>query len=109
MKQRVALARVLIRSPRILLMDEPFGALDAQSREASQELLQDLWQQRAQTILFVTHDVQEAVTLADRVLIFGRDSGAIREKLAISLERPRDRASESFQAYCRRLRQGLRQ
>ncbi|KJS01921.1 MAG: hypothetical protein VR65_07345 [Desulfobulbaceae bacterium BRH_c16a] len=108
MKQRVALARVLIRSPRILLMDEPFGALDAQSREASQELLQDLWRQRAQTILFVTHDVQEAVTLADRVLIFGQDSGTIQEELVIALERPRDRASELFQAYCRRLRQGLR-
>ncbi|EKD33898.1 MAG: hypothetical protein ACD_75C02554G0006 [uncultured bacterium] len=109
MKQRVALARVLVRSPEILLMDEPFGALDAQSREASQELLQDLWRQRAQTILFVTHDVQEAVTLADRVLIFGHATGAIREELAIPLERPRDRASESFQRYCRRLRQALRQ
>ncbi len=109
MKQRVALARVLIRSPRILLMDEPFGALDAQNRETSQELLQDLWRQRAQTILFVTHDVQEAVTLADRVLILGQESGGIQEELAISLDRPRDRDSELFQSYCRRLRQGLRQ
>ncbi len=109
MKQRVALARVLIRSPRILLMDEPFGALDAQNRETSQELLQDLWRKRAQTILFVTHDVQEAVTLADRVLMLGEDSGGIREELVIALDRPRDRASELFQTYCRSLRQGLRQ
>ncbi len=109
MKQRVALARVLIRTPRILLMDEPFGALDAQNRETSQELLQELGQQRAQTILFVTHDVQEAVTLADRVLILGMAAEGIREELTIGLERPRDLGSERFQAYCRRLRRELRQ
>jgi NitT/TauT family transport system ATP-binding protein len=107
MKQRVALARVLIRSPRILLMDEPFGALDAQIRENIQELLINLWQKRAQTILFVTHDVQEAIALADRVLLFERDSRQIREELDIQLDRPRDRGSEMFQAYCRQLRQGL--
>ncbi len=109
MKQRVALARVLIRSPRILLMDEPFGALDAQNREASQELLLDLWRQRVQTILFVTHDVQEAVTLADRVIILSEGARGIQEELVIRLDRPRDRDSELFQSYCRRLRQGLRQ
>jgi NitT/TauT family transport system ATP-binding protein len=109
MKQRVALARVLIRTPRILLMDEPFGALDAQNRETSQELLQELGQQRAQTILFVTHDVQEAVTLADRVLILGMAAEGIRDELTICLERPRDRGSDLFHTYCHRLRQALRQ
>jgi NitT/TauT family transport system ATP-binding protein len=108
MKQRVALARVLIRSPRILLMDEPFGALDAQNRENMQELLLQL-RDRAQTILFVTHDVQEATALADRVLLLEQNSRLMREELVIRLDRPRDRGSETFQAYCRQLRQGLRE
>ncbi len=107
MKQRVALARVLIRSPQLLLMDEPFGALDAQIRENIQELLIKLWQKGSQTILFVTHDVQEAIALADRVLLLEHDSRQIREELVIPLDRPRDRGSEMFQAYCRQLRQGL--
>jgi NitT/TauT family transport system ATP-binding protein len=108
MKQRVALARVLIRSPKVLLMDEPFGALDAQNRENMQELLLQLWRERVQTILFVTHDVQEAVALADRVLLLEPDSGRIREELAVRLDRPRERGAEAFQACCRRLRQVLR-
>lgn len=108
MKQRVALARVLIRSPRLLLMDEPFGALDAQAREEMQELLLDLVRRRWQTILFVTHDVQEAVIIADRVLVLERDGGRIREELAIDLARPRDRSARQFQACCSRLRQWLR-
>jgi NitT/TauT family transport system ATP-binding protein len=108
MKQRVALARVLIRSPRLLLMDEPFGALDAQAREEMQELLLDLVRRRRQTILFVTHDVQEAVIIADRVLVLERDGGRIREELAIDLARPRDRSARQFQACCSRLRQWLR-
>ena len=108
MKQRVALARVLIRSPKVLLMDEPFGALDAQNRENMQELLLQLWRERVQTILFVTHDVQEAIALADRVLLLEPDSGRIREELVVCLERPRDRGSEAFQACCRQLRQGVR-
>jgi NitT/TauT family transport system ATP-binding protein len=108
MKQRVALARVLIRSPKVLLMDEPFGALDAQNRENMQELLLQLWRERVQTILFVTHDVQEAIALADRVLLLEPDSGRIREELVVRLERPRDRGSEAFQACCRQLRQVVR-
>lgn len=108
MKQRVALARVLIRSPRILLMDEPFGALDAQNRENIQELLLNLWRENAQTILFVTHDVQEAIALADRVLLLDHDSREIREELVVHLDRPRDRGSAKFQAYCHQLRQVLR-
>jgi NitT/TauT family transport system ATP-binding protein len=109
MKQRVALARVLIRSPQLLLMDEPFGALDAQTRDEMQELLLELSRQRRQTILFVTHDVQEAVTIADRVLLLDRDRGGIREALQVALDRPQDRTSEQFQLYCARLQQWLRQ
>lgn len=108
MKQRVALARVLIRSPRILLMDEPFGALDAQAREEMQDLLLRLAQERQQTILFVTHDVQEAVIVGDRVLLLDRDSGSIREEMAIDLARPRDRADSRFHARCAQLHGWLR-
>ncbi len=109
MKQRVALARVLILSPLLLLMDEPFGALDAQTRDEMQDLLLNLSQQRSQTILFVTHDVQEAVTIADRVLLLDRDCGGIREELEIALDRPRDRSTPQFQLYCRQLHHWLRQ
>ncbi len=109
MKQRVALARVLILSPLILLMDEPFGALDAQTRDEMQELLLNLARERRQTILFVTHDVQEAVTIADRVLFLDRNCGRICEELQIELDRPRDRSSAQFQLYRSRLHQWLRQ
>jgi NitT/TauT family transport system ATP-binding protein len=108
MKQRVALARVLILSPAILLMDEPFGALDAQTRDDMQDLLLDLSRERRQTILFVTHDVQEAVTIADRVLLIDRDTGGVGEELQIELDRPRNRTNEQFQRYCARLHQWLR-
>jgi NitT/TauT family transport system ATP-binding protein len=108
MKQRVALARVLILSPLILLMDEPFGALDAQTRDEMQDLLLTLAQERKQSILFVTHDVQEAVTIADRVLFMDRDSGQIENEVAIALDRPRDRSARPFQLYSRRLHQLLK-
>ncbi|WP_310599984.1 ABC transporter ATP-binding protein [Desulfobulbus sp.] len=107
MKQRVALARVLIRSPRLLLMDEPFAALDAQTREEMQELLLGL-SYRRQSILFVTHDVGEAVALADRVLLLDRASGAIGAEWAIDLARSRDRNGEGFQRLCARIHRRLR-
>ena len=108
MKQRVALARVLIRSPRLLLMDEPFAALDAQTRGAMQDLLLRLARERQQTIFFITHDVQEAVTIADRVLVLDRQSGAISKEEPILLERPRDQTSAQFQAHCAAMHQWLR-
>lgn len=109
MKQRVALARVLIRAPRILLMDEPFGALDAQTREEMQGLLARLTQERRQTVIFVTHDVQEAVTLADRVWLMDRTGGAMGRELAVDLPRPRDPSLPVFQDCCRKIHHWLRQ
>ncbi len=89
MRQRAALARAWLPNPEILLMDEPFGALDAQTRLAMQELLTGIWQTTRTTILFVTHDVDEALFLADRVLIMSARPGRIREELLVPFERPR--------------------
>ena len=96
MKQRVALARVLILEPEVLLMDEPFAALDAQTREEMQNLLLSLQQQVSHTILFVTHDVNEAVLLADRILLMGKDPGRILEDIRVDLLRPRQSHTEAF-------------
>jgi len=107
MKQRVALARVLILQPQVLLMDEPFAALDAQTREEMQNLMLSLWQKLSHTILFVTHDVNEAVTLADRILLMAKDPGRIREDIEVNLSRPRKKDSDPFLILCRRLFDGL--
>jgi NitT/TauT family transport system ATP-binding protein len=90
MKQRVALARALAPNPRVLLMDEPFAALDALTREQLYSDIQRIWQKRRKTIVFVTHNVREAVCLADRVILFSRNPGRIREQFDIPLARPRD-------------------
>ena len=89
MKQRVALARVLAFDPKVLLMDEPFGALDAQTRETMQEEVTRLWERTKKTIVFVTHDIEEAVYLGDRVVVLTARPGRIREEVAIDLPRPR--------------------
>ena len=90
MRQRAALVRALVTRPRILLMDEPFGALDAQTREEMQELLMHLCQRQGTTVLFVTHDVEEALILSDRVLVMQAHPGAIIAEVPVSLERPRN-------------------
>jgi len=90
MKQRVALARSLAPNPRVLLMDEPFGALDALTREQLYQDLQRIWQERRKTIVFVTHNVREAVCLGNRVLVFSPHPGRVREEFRIDLPRPRD-------------------
>jgi NitT/TauT family transport system ATP-binding protein len=108
MKQRVALARVLIRAPRVLLMDEPFGALDAQTREDMQDLLLSLAMAGQQTILFVTHDVQEAVAVGDRVVLLDHTNGSLREEMRIDLARPRNRDDSRFFALCAQLHRWLR-
>ena len=89
MKQRVQLARVLAIDPEVLLMDEPFGALDAQTRETMQEELTRLWERTGKTIVFVTHDIDEAVYLGDRVVVLTARPGRIREEVKIDLPRPR--------------------
>lgn len=90
MKSRVALARALALNPSILLMDEPFAALDAQTRGILHEELQDIWMKTRQTILFVTHNVREAVRLGDRVLVFTARPGCIKKEFRIEKSRPRD-------------------
>jgi NitT/TauT family transport system ATP-binding protein len=96
MKQRVALARALAPNPRVLLMDEPFGALDALTREQLYGDIQDIWLRRRKTIVFVTHNVREAVCLGDRVLVFSPNPGRIVEEYRIDLPRPRDINSVSL-------------
>ena len=90
MKQRVALARCLAPNPRVLLMDEPFASLDAMTREQLYGDIQEIWRKRRKTILFVTHNVREAVCLGDRVLLFTPRPGRIFEEFRIDLPRPRD-------------------
>lgn len=90
MKQRVALARALAPNPRVMLMDEPFAALDAMTREQLYADLQRICQARKRTVLFVTHNVREAVCLGDRVVLFSANPGRIREEFPVNLPRPRD-------------------
>jgi len=89
MRQRVNLARALAIDPEILLMDEPFSSLDAQTREIMQTELMRIWEKGRKTVLFVTHQIDEAVFLSDRVLVFARRPGRLRETVAITLARPR--------------------
>jgi len=90
MKQRVAIARALAYDADVILMDEPFGALDAQTRLSMQSLLLSIWQQSRKTVLFVTHDIDEAIYLGDRVLIMSAGPGTIISEVHIEAPRPRD-------------------
>jgi len=89
MKQRVAIARALVNQPRILLMDEPFGALDAQTRSKMQAHLLEIWRNIDITILFITHDLDEAIYLADRILVLKAHPGEVQELIEVSVPRPR--------------------
>jgi NitT/TauT family transport system ATP-binding protein len=92
MKQRVAIARALANNPRILLMDEPFGALDAQTRAQMQHHLLQIWKNVDVTILFITHDLDEAIYLADRILVLQANPGRVHELIEVPVPRPRSPA-----------------
>ena len=96
MRQRVAVARALAIEPDILLMDEPFGALDAQTRNRLQKEILEIWDKTRKTILFVTHSVDEAVYLADRIVVLTGRPGSVREIISVDLPRPRDRTATEF-------------
>lgn len=95
MRQRAALARTLAMKPEVLLMDEPFGALDAQTREEMQEELTRMWQTSGLTVVFITHDITESIFLGDRVIVLGGKPGVVMEECAIDLPRPRSAATKS--------------
>ncbi|MGC4074413.1 MAG: ABC transporter ATP-binding protein [Nibricoccus sp.] len=111
MQQRVNLARVLVNKPRVLLMDEPFAALDAQTRLLMQELLLQLWSEFRMTVVFVTHDIDEAIFLSDRIVVLSQRPAEIREEITVALPRPRselDLTSQTFMQAKRRCLELLR-
>ena len=112
MRQRVAIARALVYKPSLLLMDEPFGALDAQTRGMMQELLLGVWEKHKVTVLFVTHDVEEAIFLADRVIVLASRPGRVKKILPIAIDRPRRFdvvTSPQFSAYKREILADIRE
>jgi ABC-type nitrate/sulfonate/bicarbonate transport system ATPase subunit len=103
MQQRVAIARALAYSPAVLLMDEPFAALDALTRDDMQRLLAEVWRTTKKTVIYVTHNVAEAVYLADRVLVMTAHPGTVKTEMRIALPRPRDPLSIAFLDYQKQL------
>ncbi len=109
MRQRVAVARALAFDPQVLLMDEPFGALDAQTREELQDLTVDIWQKTKKTVVYVTHNLSEAVFMGSRIAVFIPKPGRIREVLRVNLPRPRDALSPEFIEIQRKVNQMIRE
>jgi NitT/TauT family transport system ATP-binding protein len=103
MRQRVALARVLVNDPKILLMDEPFAALDAQTRTLMQEELLNVWSRDRRSVIFITHNIEEAILLGDRVVVMTARPGRIKEIVIVDIPRPRDVTSEQFNSIRRRV------
>jgi NitT/TauT family transport system ATP-binding protein len=108
MRQRVAVARALAMRPKVLLMDEPFAALDVQTRAKMQDFLLDVWRDSGASVLFVTHHIDEAVALADRVVVFTARPGRIKSIIPIDMPRPRDLFSPQAEALRRLLTEELR-
>ena len=107
MKQRVAIARAMVTNPDVILMDEPFGALDAQTRNIMQAGLLRILEKTDQTIIFITHSVDEAVYLSDRIVVLTKRPAKIKEVIQIDWPRPRDRASVEFTALRKRILEEL--
>ena len=105
--QRVGIARALAVQPDLLLMDEPFSAVDALTRQALQDELVQVWQRSAAAVLFVTHDIDEAVFLADTVIVLGGSPAGVSARIDIDLPRPRDRGTAEFAAYVKDVGAGL--
>lgn len=112
MKQRVGIVRALATSPQVMLMDEPFGALDSQTRTVMQEILTNMWQQMQLSVLFITHDIEEAIFLSEKVYVMTARPGRIKAEITIPLPRPRTPemvASPTFQALVRQLKALIRE
>jgi sulfonate transport system ATP-binding protein len=109
MRQRASLARALSMDPQVLLMDEPFGALDAQTRMQMHNLLQHIWMRKRKTVVFVTHDIREALVLGDRVVVMAGRPGRVLQDLEVRLERPRDPDDERLVALSRQISAALRE
>jgi NitT/TauT family transport system ATP-binding protein len=109
MKQRVAIARALANHPSVLLMDEPFGALDAQTREVMQEELLRIWEQDKKTVVFVTHSISESIFLADRIVVMATHPGTIKEIVDVTMPHPRDRSSARFVSLEREIKRLVRE
>ncbi len=112
MQQRASIVRALVNCPSVLLMDEPFAALDAQTRHMMQEMLLDIWKETKTTVIFVTHDIEEAVFLADEVLVMGVQPGHIKHKVTVPLGRPRhidDTLTTEFVSISRRVFESIRE
>jgi NitT/TauT family transport system ATP-binding protein len=112
MKQRVGIVRALATSPQVMLMDEPFGALDAQTRVVMQEILTNMWQKFRLSVLFITHDIDEAIFLSDRIYVMTARPGRIKAEIAVPLPRPRTAAmtgSREFLDLVARLKQLIRE
>ena len=109
MKQRVGIARTLVNGPSVLLMDEPFGALDAMTREAMQEELLRVWERDRKTVIFVTHSIAEAVFLADRVVVLSPRPATVRAQVVVEARRLRSRTSDAFVAAYREVEQALKE
>ncbi|KOX92073.1 ABC transporter ATP-binding protein [Haloarcula rubripromontorii] len=107
MKQRVGIARALAVDPEILLLDEPFGSVDARTRDRLHNELLDIWAETRQTVVFVTHDIDEAVKLADRIVVLDDDPGTVQSTVAVDIDRPRERTSHEFVDHVARVRAEL--